>query len=55
MIGKKVIIRADRAGLFFGTLKEKNGSEVTDSLRMGGNYGETKAEAIGEMVKIMNR
>lgn len=28
MIGKKVIIRADRAGVFFGTLKEKNGSEV---------------------------
>ena len=29
MIGKKVIIRADRAGVFFGTLKEKNGTEVT--------------------------
>lgn len=29
MTGKKVIIRADRAGVFFGTLKEKNGSEVT--------------------------
>lgn len=29
MIGKKVIVRADRAGAFFGTLKEKNGSEVT--------------------------
>lgn len=29
MIGKKVIIRADRAGVFFDTLKEKNGSEVT--------------------------
>ena len=29
MIGKKVIIRADRAGGFFGTLKEKAGSEVT--------------------------
>ena len=28
MIGKKVIIRADRAGVFFGTLKEKNGTEV---------------------------
>lgn len=24
LIGKKVIIRADRAGVFFGTLKEKN-------------------------------
>ena len=29
MTGKKVIIRADRAGVFFGTLKEQNGSEVT--------------------------
>lgn len=28
MVGKKVIIRADRAGVFFGTLKEKNGDEV---------------------------
>jgi hypothetical protein len=26
---KKVIIRADRAGVFFGELKEKNGTEVT--------------------------
>ena len=25
---KKVIIRADRAGVFFGTLVERNGSEV---------------------------
>lgn len=29
MIDKKVLIRADRAGVFFGTLKEKNGNEVT--------------------------
>lgn len=29
MKNKKVIIRADRAGVFFGTLKEKNGNEVT--------------------------
>ena len=29
MENKKVIIRADRAGVFFGTLKEKNGTEVT--------------------------
>ena len=29
MENKKVIIRADRAGVFFGTLKEKNGNEVT--------------------------
>lgn len=29
MKNKKVIIRADRAGVFFGTLKEKNGTEVT--------------------------
>lgn len=28
MLGKKVIIRAERAGVFFGTLSEKNGSEV---------------------------
>ena len=27
--GKKVIIRADRAGVFFGTLAEKDGNEVT--------------------------
>ena len=27
-IGKKVIVRADRAGVFFGTLSEKNGTEV---------------------------
>jgi hypothetical protein len=29
MENKKVIIRADKAGVFFGTLKEKNGTEVT--------------------------
>lgn len=29
MLNKKVIIRADRAGVFFGTLKEKDGGEVT--------------------------
>lgn len=36
MIGKKVIIRADRAGVFFGTLREKNGNEVvlTDCRRL---------------------
>nr|UVX47284.1 MAG: hypothetical protein [Bacteriophage sp.]UVX49812.1 MAG: hypothetical protein [Bacteriophage sp.]UWF85806.1 MAG: hypothetical protein [Bacteriophage sp.] len=40
-IGKKVIIRADRAGVFFGTLKEKNGSEVvlTDCRRLWCWYG----------------
>lgn len=27
-IGKKVIVRGDRSGVFFGTLKEKNGQEV---------------------------
>lgn len=27
-MGNKVIIRADRAGVFFGTLKERDGSEV---------------------------
>ena len=29
MENKKVIIRADRAGVFFGTLKERKGNEVT--------------------------
>jgi len=29
MIGKKVIVRADRAGAFFGTLVKKENSEVT--------------------------
>lgn len=28
MIGQKVIVRADRAGVFFGTLVQKDGSEV---------------------------
>jgi hypothetical protein len=28
LIGKKVIVRADRAGVFFGTLTAKEGSEV---------------------------
>lgn len=28
MIGKYVIVRCDRAGVFAGTLKEKNGREV---------------------------
>jgi len=27
-IGEKVIVRADRAGVFFGTLAEKDGQEV---------------------------
>lgn len=41
MIGKKVIIRADRAGVFYGVLKEKNGSEVTltDCRRLWCWYG----------------
>lgn len=29
MKNKYVIVRADRAGVFFGILKEKNGQEVT--------------------------
>ena len=29
MIGKYVIIRADKAGVFFGILKEKTGTTVT--------------------------
>lgn len=28
-LGKKVIIRANRAGVFYGTLTEKTGDEVT--------------------------
>ena len=28
MIGKKVIVRGESSGVFFGTLVEKNGSEV---------------------------
>lgn len=28
MIGKRVIVRSDRAGVFYGTLKEKEGNEV---------------------------
>lgn len=27
-LGKKVIVRADKSGVFFGTLSAKNGSEV---------------------------
>lgn len=36
MIGKYVIVRADRAGVFAGILKEKNGTEVilTDCRRI---------------------
>ena len=29
MIGKKVIVRGDRSGVFFGTLTAKEGREVT--------------------------
>jgi hypothetical protein len=29
MIGKKVIVRGDRSGVFFGTLVEKEGRELT--------------------------
>ena len=36
MVNKKVIIRGDRSGVFFGTLKEKNKTEVrlTDCRRL---------------------
>lgn len=36
MLNKKVIIRSNRAGVFFGTLKKKNGDEVvlTDCRRL---------------------
>lgn len=41
MIGKKVIVRADRAGVFYGVLKEKSGNEVTltDCRRLWCWYG----------------
>ena len=29
MIGKKVIVRGDRSGVFYGTLVKKDGQEVT--------------------------
>ena len=29
LIGKKVIIRGERSGVFFGTIAERNGREVT--------------------------
>lgn len=29
MIGKKVIVREDKAGVFFGTLEKKEGAEIT--------------------------
>ena len=29
LIGKKVIVRGDRSGVFFGTLTAKDGSELT--------------------------
>ena len=29
MIGKKVIVRGDRSGVFFGTLKKKENTEIT--------------------------
>lgn len=41
MIGKKVIIRADRAGVFYGVLKEKNGSELVTSWE--GNHSMRKS------------
>lgn len=36
MIGRKVIVRGDRSGVFFATLAEKNGQEVklTDCRRL---------------------
>ena len=35
-IGKRVIVRGDRSGVFFGTLKKRNGKEVllTDCRRL---------------------
>lgn len=36
LIGKKVIVRADRAGVFYGTLTSKEGTEVqlTDARKL---------------------
>lgn len=31
MIGKKVIVRSNKAGVFYGTLEAKNGDELTMS------------------------
>ena len=35
MINKKVIVRGDRSGVFFGTLAERNGREVVVLGRCG--------------------
>ena len=50
MINKKVIVRADRAGVFFGTLKSKDGGEVvlTDCRRI---YYWDGANTISELAK----
>lgn len=50
MINKKVIVRADRAGVFYGTLKSKEGSEVvlTDCRRI---YYWDGACSISELTK----
>ena len=50
MINKKVIVRADRAGVFYGTLKSKEGSEVvlTDCRRI---YYWDGACSISELAK----
>ena len=51
LIGKKVIIRADRAGVFFGTLTEKDGDEVllTNARKL---YYWNGAAAIEEIANI---
>ena len=51
MINKKVIVRADRAGVFFGTLKSKDGNEVvlTGCRRI---YYWSGAYTISELAKI---
>ena len=50
MINKKVIVRADRTGVFYGTLKSKEGSEVilTDCRRI---YYWDGACSISELAK----
>jgi hypothetical protein len=50
-IGKKVIVRADRAGVFYGTLSQKDGDEVQlkNARKL---YYWTGANAVEEIAKI---
>lgn len=50
LIGKKVIVRADKAGVFYGTLSRKEGSEVqlTDCRKLYYWSGANAIEQIAE-------